>query len=47
MISLDAARNSLRGTDKTLILNESSPLASLFYGQADRAEPAPVPSAGE
>ena len=47
MISLDAARNSLRGTDKTLILNESSPLASLFYGQAERAEPAPVPSAGE
>lgn len=33
MISLDAARQSLSGGNKTLILDESSPLASLFYGQ--------------
>lgn len=33
MISLDAARESLAGGNKTLILDESSPLASLFYGQ--------------
>ena len=31
MISLDAAKESLSGGDKTLILNEDSPLASLFY----------------
>ena len=33
MISLDAAKESLAGGNKTLILDESSPLASLFYGQ--------------
>lgn len=33
MISLDAAKKSLSGGNKTLILDESSPLASLFYGQ--------------
>lgn len=31
MISLDAARESLSGGNKTLILDEASPLASLFY----------------
>jgi len=31
MIALDAARNSLSGGNKTLILDESSPLANLFY----------------
>ena len=31
MISLDAAKKSLTGSNKTLILDESSPLASLFY----------------
>ncbi len=31
MISLDAARKSLSGGNKTLILDEDSPLASLFY----------------
>ena len=31
MIALDAARDSLQGGNKTLILDETSPLASLFY----------------
>lgn len=44
MISLDAARKSLSGGDKTLILDEDSPLASLFYqnGSAANAQPAPT-----
>lgn len=33
MISLDAAKQSLAGGNKTLILDEDSPLASLFYEQ--------------
>lgn len=33
MISLDAAKKSLSGGNKTLILDETSPLASLFYGE--------------
>lgn len=33
MISLDAAEKSLSGGNKTLILDETSPLASLFYGE--------------
>ena len=32
MIALDAAKQSLTGSNKTLILDESSPLASIFYG---------------
>lgn len=32
MIALEAARESLTGSDKTLILDENSPLAALFYG---------------
>lgn len=31
MVSLDAAKQSLSGADKTLILDESSPLAQIFY----------------
>lgn len=31
MISLDAAKASLSGDNKTLILDESSPLAQIFY----------------
>jgi len=31
MIELDAARESLAGSDKTLILNADSPIADLFY----------------
>ncbi len=34
MISLDAAKKSLSGGSKTLILDENSPLASLFYEKA-------------
>jgi len=33
MISLDAARKSLTGESKTLILSEDSPLADLFYSK--------------
>ena len=29
--ALDAAKNSLKGSDKTLILSEDSPLAQIFY----------------
>ena len=32
MIALDAARESLTGGGKTLILDETSPLAQIFYG---------------
>lgn len=32
MIALDAAKQSLSGDSKTLILDESSPLAQIFYG---------------
>lgn len=32
MIALDAAKQSLTGDSKTLILDESSPLAQIFYG---------------
>jgi membrane protease subunit HflC len=32
MIALDAARESLTGGGKTLILDETSPLAKIFYG---------------
>ncbi len=35
MISLDAAKKSLSGGSKTLILDKDSPLASLFYAQKD------------
>lgn len=38
MISLDAAKKSLSGGSKTLILDKNSPLASLFYEQT--AQPA-------
>lgn len=38
MISLDAARESLAGGNKTLILDEASPLASLFYTQQSAGE---------
>ena len=31
MISLEAARASLTGSNKTLILDETSPIASIFY----------------
>lgn len=31
MIALDAARESLRGNNKTLVLDENSPLARIFY----------------
>lgn len=44
MISLDAARESLAGGNKTLILDESSPLASLFYGQQSSVS---APTVGE
>lgn len=33
MISLDAAKNSLTGENKTLILDETSPLAQVFYNR--------------
>lgn len=33
MIALEAAKESLSGGNKTLILDETSPLASIFYGQ--------------
>ena len=39
MISLDAAKKSLSGGNKTLILDEDSPLASLFY-QSSKSTPA-------
>ncbi len=35
MISLDAAKKSLSGSNKTLILDETSPLASLFYAKTE------------
>ena len=38
MISLDAAKESLAGGNKTLILDETSPLASLFYTQQSAGE---------
>ncbi len=37
MIALDAAKESLKGGNKTLILDEDSPLASLFYGSQSAA----------
>ena len=43
MISLDAAKKSLSGGNKTLILDEDSPLASLFYQKSGSVgSPAPV-----
>ena len=36
--SLDAAKASLTGANKTLILSEDSPLAQIFYGQQAGAE---------
>ena len=39
MISLDAAKKSLSGGSKTLILDENSPLASLFYAQKEQTTP--------
>ena len=46
MISLDAAKKSLSGGNKTLILDEDSPLAALFYQKSGStqtaAQPAPV-----
>ena len=50
MISLDAARKSLSGGNKTLILDEDSPLATLFYqksGNTQTAVSSPVPAETE
>ena len=50
MISLDAAKKSLSGGNKTLILDEDSPLAALFYqnsGSARAAAPSSAPAETE
>jgi membrane protease subunit HflC len=48
--SLDAAKASLKGSDKTLLLSRGSPIADLFYDNGQLAAPpsvTPAPPAAE